>query len=82
MRAIPLRVSKRIEADGYRTDYFTGRAYPNSFLGVALASLTFMISQATQPSRAVQDCVYGEALRLLTAEDAAGWFASCGHPVH
>lgn len=23
-----------------------------------------------------------EALRLITAEDAAGWFASCGYPVH
>lgn len=23
-----------------------------------------------------------EALLLATAEDAAGWFASCGYPVH
>jgi hypothetical protein len=23
-----------------------------------------------------------EALTLITAEDAAGWFASCGYPVY
>ena len=40
------------------------------------------ITRCAHNARAVQDCVYGEALRLLTAEDAAGWFASCGHPVH
>lgn len=55
--------------------------------GVIVAAVALITSYGkhhepeAKATRAIQDCIYGEALLLITAEDAAGWFTSCGHPV-